>query len=248
MKEQYIELMFCQYLTTPEFMKDFGNRWIPLDEFGDVAFQIVSRSFKHHSFDSDPFLYRDYFSDFIQKLKNMSFMVEEGDEYTGEYLRFLNISPNPLDNYKTLIPIWDRVKRLGLPAFHKALKQIDLEIQQGASQATRDEQQTEAALPSFESSDELAKLLPDTRFFDSEERKQEFLSVANDTYQEIEKSDLTNSQKASARGYLAAAKALSENPDPPVELIWDILNRANNIAGIGSFFLSLIMLLAMVAG
>lgn len=247
MKEQYIELMFCQYLTTPEFMKEFGGRWISVEEFEDVSFQIVSNSFAHRGFQSDPFLYRGFFSDLLENLENIGFLKREGDKYTGEHIRFAKINPNPIDNYKTLIPVWERVRRLGYSAFVKALKQIDLEIRGSLSESTGDSG-SDADVISNENDPRITDLSPDASFFKSDEKKQRFINAAGKAHEEIQASDLSNAQKVEALGYLTAAQALSDVPEPPVDLIWDILTRANNIAGVGTFFLTLIMLLAMVAG
>ncbi|SEK46371.1 hypothetical protein SAMN05216382_0458 [Sphingomonas palmae] len=56
----------------------------------------------------------------------------------------------------------------------------------------------------------------------------------------LDDQDLSNADKAQARAFLNAAKALTEAPEPPADLIWEILNRANSIAGIASLFVTII--------
>ncbi|UXC91610.1 hypothetical protein EGM87_03750 [Sphingobium sp. RSMS] len=56
-----------------------------------------------------------------------------------------------------------------------------------------------------------------------------------------------NSEKAMARAYIVAAKALADAPDPPVDIIWELIGRANNLAGVASLFVSIIALFQTVA-
>jgi microcompartment protein CcmK/EutM len=56
-----------------------------------------------------------------------------------------------------------------------------------------------------------------------------------------------NSEKAMARAYIVAARTLADAPDPPVDIIWEILNRANSLAGIASLFVSIIALFTAAA-
>lgn len=88
---------------------------------------------------------------------------------------------------------------------------------------------------------------PDKHFFASEANKVTFLRDSADALENVEAAELSNSVKAQARGHLLAARALADTPEPPIDLIWTILNRANSIAGIGAFFLGLIMLIAAVS-
>jgi len=53
--------------------------------------------------------------------------------------------------------------------------------------------------------------------------------------------------RAQARAYIIAAKVLSEAPDPPFELIWAIIGKANSLAGIASLFVSIIALFSTAA-
>jgi len=79
----------------------------------------------------------------------------------------------------------------------------------------------------------------------SAEAKEAFSKLSSDAQLEVSKSDLSNEQKAAAHGYLEAARALANVPEPPTDLIWQILNRGSAIAGIASFFLALITFLTV---
>ena len=103
----------------------------------------------------------------------------------------------------------------------------------------------QASLPD-ESTNQQLSSGPDLQFFQKESRKAEFVAATNKSLEQVEDAKLSNAEKAQARGYLVAAKALAETPDPPADLIWTVLERANSVAGIASFFVSLLALLAMV--
>jgi hypothetical protein len=50
--------------------------------------------------------------------------------------------------------------------------------------------------------------------------------------------------KAQARAYIIAARALLEAPEPQPDLVWQLIQRANNIAGVASLFVALVALFA----
>lgn len=87
--------------------------------------------------------------------------------------------------------------------------------------------------------------LPSTFVF-TEEKREALISllVAAESHVEQLKD---NSQKAQARAYILAAKQLADAPDPPVDLIWDIVQRASNLSGIASLFISIIALFSAAA-
>lgn len=58
----------------------------------------------------------------------------------------------------------------------------------------------------------------------------------------IEGTSVGNVEKAQARALLRAIEALADAPEPPGDLIWELLQRANNISGIASLFVSIIAL------
>jgi hypothetical protein len=73
----------------------------------------------------------------------------------------------------------------------------------------------------------------------------ERLKVALKTVDDaIAKASCSNEERAQARAYVLAIHALAEAPDPPADLIWKLVERANSIAGIASFFISLVALFA----
>jgi DNA-binding PadR family transcriptional regulator len=54
---------------------------------------------------------------------------------------------------------------------------------------------------------------------------------------------ITNSEKSQARAYLIAARLLAEAPDPPGELIWELIKRASEIATIAALFVAVFAIL-----
>jgi hypothetical protein len=54
----------------------------------------------------------------------------------------------------------------------------------------------------------------------------------------------SNEERAQARAYLLAIHALADAPEPPADLIWTLIERANSIAGIAALFVTLVALFA----
>ncbi|NML05098.1 hypothetical protein [Sphingomonas sp. G-3-2-10] len=81
----------------------------------------------------------------------------------------------------------------------------------------------------------------------NEEKKASLISLLNDAERTLDSLGAGNSDKAMARAYIVAVRALADTPDPPVDLIWEIIGRANSIAGIASLFVSIIALFQVVA-
>jgi hypothetical protein len=59
---------------------------------------------------------------------------------------------------------------------------------------------------------------------------------------EIDKFKGTNEQRSQARAFFVALQAFSEAPEPPADLIWQIVDRASQLSGIASLFVSVIAL------
>jgi hypothetical protein len=57
----------------------------------------------------------------------------------------------------------------------------------------------------------------------------------------------TNEERAQARSYFVAINALADAPEPPADLIWKMIERVNQIAGIASLFVSIMALFQAAA-
>jgi len=55
----------------------------------------------------------------------------------------------------------------------------------------------------------------------------------------------TNEEKAMARSYIVAARILSDAPDPPIDVIWELISRANHLSGIAALLVSIIALFSV---
>ena len=55
--------------------------------------------------------------------------------------------------------------------------------------------------------------------------------------------DLGQEAKAQVRAYIVSARTLAESPEPQADLIWELLNRANAMAGVASLFVSILALI-----
>jgi hypothetical protein len=62
----------------------------------------------------------------------------------------------------------------------------------------------------------------------------------------VARASCSNEERAQARAYVLAIQALAEAPEPPADLIWQLVQRANSIAGIASFFVALMALFVHV--
>jgi hypothetical protein len=65
------------------------------------------------------------------------------------------------------------------------------------------------------------------------------LKVADDA---LGQSDATNAEVSQARAYIIAIRALSDAPEPPADLIWELIARANLLSGVAALFVSLVAL------
>lgn len=76
----------------------------------------------------------------------------------------------------------------------------------------------------------------------SEERRESLTKLLIDAELALDAAGVGNMEKSMARAYIIAAKTLAEAPDPPVDLIWELVNRASALAGIASLFVSILAL------
>jgi hypothetical protein len=71
----------------------------------------------------------------------------------------------------------------------------------------------------------------------------EKLKVALSTVDDaIEKATCSNEERAQARAYVLAIHALADAPEPPADLIWQLIERASSMAGIAALFVALLAL------
>ncbi|GAA0461641.1 MULTISPECIES: hypothetical protein [Sphingomonas] len=78
-------------------------------------------------------------------------------------------------------------------------------------------------------------------------QREQLLTLLKEVEEEIDGLPLSNSARTQIRSYVSAARELAEAPEPQVDLIWEILNRANAMAGIASLFVSVISLFTAAA-
>jgi hypothetical protein len=80
----------------------------------------------------------------------------------------------------------------------------------------------------------------------TKEKRQYLVSLLSKAERDLDEIGAGNAEKALARAYIVAAKSLADAPDPPSDLIWEIINRANQLSGIASILVSIIALFASV--
>lgn len=76
----------------------------------------------------------------------------------------------------------------------------------------------------------------------SEKKRASLVAMLAEAERALDSIGAGNTEKAMARAYIVAARSLADAPEPPVDLIWEIIGRASDISGIASLFLSIIAL------
>lgn len=76
----------------------------------------------------------------------------------------------------------------------------------------------------------------------SERRRAEIIRQLDLVESALSLSGLSQENQAQARAYVIAVRVLLEAPEPQADLAWEIIGRANNIAGIASLFVAIIAL------
>lgn len=71
--------------------------------------------------------------------------------------------------------------------------------------------------------------------------KDKFILAVSTALEQLDQNDLTNEQKSQSRVYLIAAKELADTPEPPSDIIWELIQRAGAICGILGLFLPIFM-------
>lgn len=74
----------------------------------------------------------------------------------------------------------------------------------------------------------------------SEEKRTTLVAYLQEAESKLDSLGISNEAKAQARAYIIAAKVLADAPEPPSDVIWELVQRANSIAGIASLFVSVI--------
>jgi hypothetical protein len=80
----------------------------------------------------------------------------------------------------------------------------------------------------------------------NEQQRAKFLAGLREMEDKVQSTGLGNSDRAQVLAFLGAARELTEAPTPPADIIWELISRASKLAGIGSFFLSLVALFASI--
>jgi hypothetical protein len=92
--------------------------------------------------------------------------------------------------------------------------------------------------PSGDTTEETPKLPPGFKL--TEEIRVVLVRELEDVETRLEVVEASQFDKAQARAYVLAAKALAEAPEPPSATIWELLNRASNIASVAGLFVAVI--------
>ncbi len=74
----------------------------------------------------------------------------------------------------------------------------------------------------------------------TEEKREKLLDLLREAESRLDEADLGNSERSQTLAYITAVRALAESPEPPADLIWELISRANNISGVAALFVSII--------
>jgi hypothetical protein len=86
-----------------------------------------------------------------------------------------------------------------------------------------------------------------SNFVLTEQKRDQLVTMLRNAEADLDSLGASNHEKAMARAYIVAAKTLADAPEPPTDLIWELVNRANQRSGIASLFVSIMALFASVA-
>ena len=76
----------------------------------------------------------------------------------------------------------------------------------------------------------------------SEDRRREIVRALDGAEEVLPRSAANQHDQAQARAYIVSARALLEAPEPEPELAWELVGRANHLAGIASLLIAVIAL------
>jgi len=76
----------------------------------------------------------------------------------------------------------------------------------------------------------------------SEERRVHIVQELDTIQRSLDENLTDNAKKAQATALVGAVQKLAEAPEPPYEVMWSLLQRANAIAGIASLFVAIMAL------
>ena len=252
MKDNYVNHVLEEYIEDENFDALFGDDWIDHATLWSLPPRICDYAFAGYGIDARG-SYAGADEKILENLIQAGAIARQGDEYSDFWYRLRPAHKQKLvAEHRTKNSATSRVKMLGEEALRRALDRIVQEddlrsleerwLENSEVGPREEDPGTPANIGQLD-----LKAGPDMAFFRSDDRKEAFLRTAENEIEQVAASDLSNAQKSQAVGFLTAAKALAETPEPPVDLIWTILNRASAFAGIGSFFISLITLIVMAA-
>ena len=150
---------------------------------------------------------------------------------SGAGLRLVEREHGTLDGIPTLIARRDEL-----------LVSVPLSIDGAASEATADEVSLTYHPPrSIDSSSWTGLPKQGVLTAQATEKLKVALRIVDDA---VAGANCSNEERAQARAYALAIHALADAPEPPADLIWQLVSRANSIAGIAALFISLFAVFA----
>ena len=221
---------------TPKISQQFMR----VEEMIGVISDYISVNLSKH--DAEKYLnVREIALNLFDDLEDAGVIRSKITPVSGSYVQFDHKKfTNFRVNYLNDSSIHTVAKEIGGRFYPDTFAALESEIAQGRIRPETGEAETveEKGIASTEVPQQAFEIIS------SVSGRENFVSLIDDALVEIDTAKLTNDEKAQARSYLLAARNLTEQSDPPVDLIWRIISRASDISGIASFFLSIAVFLS----
>jgi len=170
-------------------------------------------------------------------MKENQLIVEKKGGVAGVYYKFDEKLKAPFrGKFIKQDPIYRLSKEIGGRFYIDSFSALERAAAEGINIDAK--QSGESQAEQIESDDPIDSPVP-TDFFNDEVRRQNLVTSVVMVRKQVDEGNLGNEERATALGYLDAISLLAELPKPPSDLIWKLVERASNLVGIASFFLSL---------
>ena len=210
------------------------TQYVRKDDLLEAIDGFVVRNLSRHN--AENFLaYEEIVWELFEIFEEAGVISKKETPVAGDYYRF------HLKNYQTFRPEYLKTSsihqiagEIGGRYYQDAFDEIERGITEGKQLPPDDIDET-----SIRADNEVSLRPAQAALLTSEEGREKFLSLIDEAIRAVEEAKLSNDQRATALAHLNAARTLTNQPEPPADLIWKIISRASDLAGIASFFLAL---------
>ncbi|QIQ86168.1 hypothetical protein [Erythrobacter sp.] len=94
MREDYIQLLLCNYIRSSQFDQLVGEGWVPEEDLDHIRRNSIINAFDTLDFKEDSQPYLSYFDELFQELVSRGGFKVEGDELSGTWYRLSPAAKN----------------------------------------------------------------------------------------------------------------------------------------------------------